>query len=261
MEAVRKALRLAVEETRGIPLPAIQPPSITDQLEKPISLAEMEQIVGDYAHYGTVINVRIKEGDLIYEMHGKEHALTHHGDLVFTADYPPGIKFFLNEDSKPSHLMWLTGEGEFSRFDYDQISNSEPDTDPQELDQYVGLYQGTVYGFRPYGAVRRNGKHLEVRMFLFDGKVEQHQPGLFFAPDGEHVRFEGDCAWFSNRRLERVTNPVADLEALIETDPTNYMLLEYGLREDLIPKLKFLGREDQVKEVEQIAEKLYPSED
>ena len=63
--------------------------------------------------------MRIKEGQLIYEMYGKEHTLTHHGDLVFTADYPPGIKFYLREDGKPSHLMWLNGEGEFSRWNYD----------------------------------------------------------------------------------------------------------------------------------------------
>ena len=260
LKAARKALQMVIE-AQGITLPAAQPPSITNQPAQATAPNAFEHLVGDYAHYGTVIQVRIKEGQLIYKLHGKEHLLTHHGDLVFTASYPPGMKFFLHEDGTPSYLMWLTGEGAFSRFHYDHISGSDPAINPEELDQHVGLYQGRVYGFRPYGAVRRSGKHLEIKMYLFEGKVEQHQPGLFFAPDGEHIRFEGDSAWFGNRPLERVTNPVAALEDLLETDPENSMLQEYSLREDLIPKLKFLGREEEAEQVGKIAEKLYPSEE
>ncbi|MFN2143966.1 MAG: serine hydrolase domain-containing protein [Anaerolineales bacterium] len=258
LETARKALRLAIE-AEGITLPATQPPQITNRPEEEIDLDTMQALVGDYPHYGTTVKVRIKEGQLVYEMDGKEHTLTHHGDLVFTADYPPGIKFTLREDGKPSHLMWLNGEGEFSRWNYDHISGSDPDIDPDELDQYVGLYQGRVYGFRPYGAVRRSGKHLEARFYLYDSKLEQHQPGLFFAPDGENIRFEGDRAWFGNRPTVRVDDPIEELEKLLETDPENYMLLEYNLRESLIPMLKFLGREEEAEKAKQIAETLYPS--
>ena len=54
-------------------------------------------------------------------------------------------------------------------------------------------------------------------------------PGLFFAPDGENIRFEGDKAWFGNRPVERVDDPIGEMEKLLETDPDNYMLLEYNL--------------------------------
>ena len=54
-ETAREALRLAVEETQGITLPAAQPPTITDRPEQEISTAEMEQLVGDYPHYGTAV--------------------------------------------------------------------------------------------------------------------------------------------------------------------------------------------------------------
>ena len=45
-----------------------------------------------------------------------------------------------------------------------------------------GFIRAEVYGFRPYGAVRRNGKHLEARFYLFDSKLEQHHAWVVLRP-------------------------------------------------------------------------------
>ena len=259
LELARKALRTAVEAT-GIQVQAPEPFRITDKPPAELDLASVQGLQGEYSHYGTIVEVRIKGDQLVYRLNGEEHSLTHHGDLVFTADYPPGMKFFINEDGSPSHLMWLNGRGEFVRFHYDHIGDSEPEGDPTDLDPYTGLFQGRVYGFRPYGAIRRTGSHIEASFYLFGGKLEQHQPGLFFAPDGESIHVEGDLAWFGNRPVERVNDPVEVVRQLIDEDPDDYMLFEYNLKETLIPMLTFLGRDEEAKEVRSIAAQLYPEE-
>lgn len=253
----RQALTLAVE-AQGIQIPTAPRVTITDQPAQELDSKTRSRLEGEYVYYDTRVKVSQREGKLAYELYGDEHTLTHHGDLVFTADYPPGIKFFLNEAGAPSHLMWLNGQGEFLRFAYDHISHSDPDSDPEELEKHVGLYQGKVYGFRPYGAVRRSGRYLEVQFFRFYGKVEEHLPGLFFTPDGEPIRFDGNSAWFGNRLVEKVNDPIGDLNILLEKDPENYMLSSYNLKHSLIPMLEFLGREEEVKQALTLYNQLYP---
>ena len=247
-------------EAKGVRISLPEPVKITDKPVIELDLESAQRLQGEYSHYDTVIKISVEENQLVYELNGQKHNLMHHGDLIFTADYPPGMKFFLNEDGNPNHLMWLNGQGEFVRFHYDHISRTEPDGDPALLDQYTGLYQGKVYGFRPYGAIRRMGNHIEASFFLFSGKLEQHQPGLFFAPDGECIRIDGNQAWFGNRPVERVQEPVSVLKQLIEENPSDYMLSEYNLNESLIPMLQFLGRDEEVEEVRKIASQLYPSD-
>lgn len=257
LSLARKALTLAVEK-QGFQIPASKPITITEQPVQELEPEMISHLQGEYVYYDTRVKIEKQEKTLFCELFGNREALTHHGDLIFTAPSRPGIKFFLNPDMSPSHLMWLNSQGEFLRFYYDHIGQSEPESEPESLNKFVGLYQGSVYGFRPYGAVRRNGNYLEVRFFRFDGKVEQHRPGVFFSAFGEPITFQGNNAWFGNRPVVKVTDPVKRLKEELAENPDSYMLLEYNLRQSLIPMLKFLGREEEAKEVLVISNQLYP---
>ena len=259
LEYARKALAMAVE-AKGVTLKALEPPRITNRPKQAIDLEMAQKLAGEYVYFSTRVQISMENDQLTYTLHGEQSPLTHHGDLVFTADNHPGIKFILEEDANPDHLLWLNSEGEYLRFYYDKISGSEPTINPNGINHHIGLYQGTVYGFRPYGAIRRSGSHLEISFFRFSGKLEQHAPGLFFTPDGEHVRFEGNSAWFSNRRVEKVNHPLDELHQLEKEDPTNYMLNEYNLNKSLIPMLKFLERDAEIEAVRDLSNRLYTKE-
>ncbi len=255
----RKALRLMVE-AQGVKLPEEGPPTFTDQPPVATDPAALERLEGTYVYYATRIPVKMKEGDLTAEVNGKETKLTHHGDLAFTAEYPPGMKFFLDEAGKPSHLMWMNGQGEFHRFHYDDIGEDEPGSAPEELDRHVGLYQALVYGFTSYMAVAREGSFLDIRCFLHAGKVRRHAPGVFFGADGEPFVFEGEKFWFGNRPAVRIESPLPELRALSESDPQDRRLFQYSLLHSLTPMLKCLGREDEAAEALELCCHLYPDD-
>lgn len=258
LSLARNALRSAVE-AQGVQVPAAGAPQTTERPVKPLPVQTAQQLCGEYVYYDTRVAVAYQEGQLVYTLYDKEHPLTYHGDLVFSADYPPEIEFHLQDNGQPTHLIWLNSQGEYLKFYFDRIGDSDVQADPAELEQYVGLYQGRVYGFRPYGAVRRSGQHLEISFFRFAGKLEAYLPGLFFTPDGEYIRFEGRSAWFSNRPVEKVDDPLLDLKRLIDEDPGSYMLLEYNLKHSLAPMLKFLGRDLEAEQVLSLCEQLHGS--
>lgn len=257
LELARKAISLYTE-AQGIQFPAPAPIKISNKPAQSIKSEDREKLQGEYVYYDLRIKIIQEEDHLACDLYGNTFPLTHHGDLAFTAPDRPGMKFILNPDGTPSRMTWLNSDGEFLICYYDHISANEPQVDQASLDAYTGLYQGKVYGFRPYGAVRRNGSHLNVRFFRFNGKVEQHLPGVFFTPDGEPITFQGNSAWFGNRPVEKALDPVGDLKKMLEEDPQNYMLLEYNLRHSLVPMLTFLGRDDEVQQVLEICNQLYP---
>jgi CubicO group peptidase (beta-lactamase class C family) len=215
----------------------------------------LSRLEGNYRVRGNTISISVKEGDLVQDGTLLLKALS---ETEFTTQGGDLLTFHLDEQYRPLRLEVLTKEG-FFRFPFDHSERDEPGPGKEEWKKYTGIYRMDVYGEVAYAAVIVKNGYLFVAGEMNDARLEEYNPTLFFASDGEAVAFEEGNATYANIPLVKESDPYRIVANLAKTKLDDARLHKESL-DSLGKAYQAVGNEQRAKEVLALNNRLHPEE-
>ena len=258
-----KALQLLLK-ARGAsisPPEKITPETFITKPKTKVDIQDLKKLEGYYAFPGAKFEFKIIEDKPIGFYQGNPIPLFSHSEIEFTTPVPMAIKFILDIEQNPTGADVLVASGEVYRFEYQYKPEEVEAKGPNRTHwkKYEGIFETTYLGDPVYSAIRLDNGHLKI---LFDNQEEtlkEFNKNTFFTFDGRAAIFEKDLFYYDNIRLTRMLNPTEYVSKLCNSNPEHHYLSKNKL-EELYSNLKYLQRDNEMKKITEIIQKLYPEE-